>query len=411
VSRTTLLSFALAISFACAPHTTSAATPTVRAITTFVTLDATHYEKQLADAEAGLRKAKALFEKSGYAVQTVRITTQPFMEYVGELPADQGLALLRRLDAFGNKNGVTMNIGPAVLDDHPDPKALQILEDLHAHGNALNATMIVASEAGIHWNTIKAAAHHVRVVAERSPRSQGNFSFAAVAMVAPGSPFSPVSYHLNLGGSFAIGLQSADRVAEVLARTHGDAPRAIAELSGALSEEAAEVHRIAAQIEQQTQWKYLGLDPTPAPLKDVSIAAAMEGFTGASFGSSGTMTAAYIITESQRRIPGPRVGYSGLMLPVLEDSRLAQRWNEGAITLDSLLAYSAVCGTGLDAVPLPGDVTEEQIARIIGDVAVLAYKWKKPLTARLQPVHGKRAGEMSDFDSPYMVNVRLQDVK
>jgi len=70
-----------------------------------------------------------------------------------------------------------------------------------------------------------------------------------------------------------------------------------------------------------------------------------------------------------------------------------------------------VCGTGLDTVPLPGEVTEQQLARIIGDVAVLAYKWKKPLTARLQPVHGRRAGQMSEFDDPFIVNARLQPLR
>jgi uncharacterized protein (UPF0210 family) len=123
------------------------------------------------------------------------------------------------------------------------------------------------------------------------------------------------------------------------------------------------------------------------------------------------MTAASIITNALREVPAPLVGYAGLMLPVMEDTRIAQRWSEGAIDLDALLAYSAVCGTGLDTIPLPGDVTEAQLARIIGDVAVLAHKWRKPLTARLQPVHGRKAGEMSAFDDPFLVNVKLQPVK
>ena len=86
------------------------------------------------------------------------------------------------------------------------------------------------------------------------------------------------------------------------------------------------------------------------------------------------------------------------MLPVLEDPVLAQRWSEGTFGLDSLLAYSAVCGTGLDAIPLPGDVSQQQLERIIGDVASLAFKWHKPLTARLIPAPGKKAGDRTDFD-------------
>jgi uncharacterized protein len=93
---------------------------------------------------------------------------------------------------------------------------------------------------------------------------------------------------------------------------------------------------------------------------------------------------------------------------VLEDKRIAQRWSEGALSLDTLLSYSSVCATGLDTVPLPGDITEDQVARIIGDVASLAFKWKKPLTARLQPVNGRTAGEMSDFESEFLTNAKLQ---
>jgi hypothetical protein len=96
------------------------------------------------------------------------------------------------------------------------------------------------------------------------------------------------------------------------------------------------------------------------------------------------------------------------MVPVLEDSILAQRWSQGAFSIDSLLAYSAVCGTGLDTVPLPGGVTEEQLAGIIGDMATLAYKWKKPLSARLQPVAGKKAGDKTEFNNPHLVDAVIQ---
>ncbi len=85
-----------------------------------------------------------------------------------------------------------------------------------------------------------------------------------------------------------------------------------------------------------------------------------------------------------------------------------QRWSEGRISLDGLLSYSSVCATGLDTVPFPGDVSAEQIARILGDVASLAYKWHKPLSARLLPVKGKHAGEESNFDDPHLTNATLQ---
>jgi uncharacterized protein (UPF0210 family) len=92
------------------------------------------------------------------------------------------------------------------------------------------------------------------------------------------------------------------------------------------------------------------------------------------------------------------------MVPVMEDKLLAQRWAEGTYNVDSLLAYSAVCGTGLDTVPLPGDVTLGQLERILSDVASLATKWNKPLSARLQPIPGKKPGDRTDFDDPFLFN-------
>jgi uncharacterized protein (UPF0210 family) len=119
------------------------------------------------------------------------------------------------------------------------------------------------------------------------------------------------------------------------------------------------------------------------------------------------MTAALVITTAVKAVAVKQVGYSGLMIPVMEDKLIAQRWSEGAVTTDSLLAYSAVCGTGLDTVPFPGDISAAQLERIFGDVAALAWKWKKPLSARLQPVLGRKAGERTEFDSQYLFNTTL----
>jgi uncharacterized protein (UPF0210 family) len=85
------------------------------------------------------------------------------------------------------------------------------------------------------------------------------------------------------------------------------------------------------------------------------------------------------------------------MIPVLEETTLTRRWTEQTYGLDSILAYSAVCAAGVDTVPLAGDTSEDVIARIVGDVATLAFKWNKPLAARLLPAPGKKAGEMTEF--------------
>jgi uncharacterized protein len=41
-------------------------------------------------------------------------------------------------------------------------------------------------------------------------------------------------------------------------------------------------------------------------------------------------------------------------------------------------------------------------------MASLAVKWHKPLSARLLPVAGKKAGDMTEFSSPYLVNIHIR---
>ena len=128
-------------------------------------------------------------------------------------------------------------------------------------------------------------------------------------------------------------------------------------------------------------------------------------------GLHGSLAAAAILTDAIDQARFPRAGFSGLMMPVLEDAMLAERAAEGRLTVKDLLLYSAVCGTGLDTVPLPGDVTSGQIAALLLDISALALRLDKPLTARLMPVPGKQAGDMTSFDFDYFANSRVMALK
>ncbi len=371
--------------------------PRIRTITAFVRIDAADYRTQFQQSLDMLRAAKSLFEKGGYEVQTIRITTQPFPEYIRGLSEAQALQLFTAMDDLRAKESFYLNIGPLLIAKQEDISQISLLSKILA-STRINASLPVTGADGVDWRAVRAAAEVIKYVEDHSPNGVGNFDFAAVAMVPPGIPFNPASSHNGSGHEFSIGWEAGAFVADVLAEARGDAAVAAQLLSRRFSEQASAVDVLASKVAKESGWTYIGLDPTPAPGNDSSIGAAIEAFTGASFGSSGTLTAAALITRAERSISVKRVGFSGLMLPVLEDPVLSQRWAEGSFDLDSLLAYSAVCGTGLDVIPLPGDVSQQQLERIIGDMASLAFKWNKPLTARLIPAPGKKAGDRTDFD-------------
>jgi uncharacterized protein (UPF0210 family) len=392
---------------AAASTTPEARKPNVRAITAFVRLDHSNYEKQVDEAMSVLNAAKTEFSRRGYSTQTVRIVTQPLAELVKGMPEPEALAFLKALDDLSQKDGFMPSVGPAMLHDSDDPATMHLLAQALSTLPHLNASAIIADDDGIHWGTIHESAKLVRYVTEHSAHSQGNFQFAATAMLKPYGPFYPGAWHNGAGKQFSLGLEGANVVQEVFGATHGDFASAVSELAHQLTIHAKVGEEVGNSVATSTGWTFMGVDPTPAPLGDASIGDAIERFTGNRFGGSGTMTAAFAITSAVKAVPVKQVGYSGLMVPVMEDKRLAQRWAENAYDVDSLLAYSAVCGTGLDTIPLPGDVSEETLARIYGDVAALAWKWHKPLSARLQPVKDKKAGDKTEFDGPYLFNTTL----
>jgi len=101
--------------------------PKVRAITAFIRLDRSRYEAQIRETLKTLREAKAVFERGGYEVESVRITTQPFPEYIHGLSKQEALDFFRAYDALAAKENFDANIGPAMLRDNDDTGPVELL--------------------------------------------------------------------------------------------------------------------------------------------------------------------------------------------------------------------------------------------------------------------------------------------
>lgn len=252
----------------------------------------------------------------------------------------------------------------------------------------------------------------VKQLARRTELGFGNLRFAATANCPPNIPFLPAAYHAGGPPVFAIAVQAADVVVEALAAPGGMSQvedRLVALLEGG----CVPVERIADQLAAEHGYVFGGIDlsPAPFPSDQISIGAAIEHAGVEAFGAPGTLYVAAMITRAIRRTRVRRCGFSGLMLPLLEDSVLARRASECPPSLHELLLYSAVCGTGLDTIPLPEDVSEAELTGIYLDVAALSVALNgKPLTARLMPVPGAVAGDETRFSFDYFANSRVLPV-
>src|ERR1700693_813821 len=250
--------------------------PKVRAITGFVRLEQKHYTQQIAETLAVLRAAKAGFKQQGDEVETLRIVTQPLGELVKGQSDPDALAFLKSLDDLSVKEKFLANVGRAMPRDSDDPHIMRLLSQALSTLPDLEANAIIADEDGIHWKVIRETAALIHYVTDHSAHSQGNFNFTATAMLKPYGPFYPGAYFTGEDKRFSIGYQGANIVQEVFARTRGNFDASVAELTKQLTVHAKVAEAIGVKVAASSGWTFMGVDPTPAPLGDVSIGAAGE---------------------------------------------------------------------------------------------------------------------------------------
>lgn len=385
----------------------------VRTITAGVELSQAVELDRVEEALAFLARAKQTFQDEGYEVQTTRVATNPWLAEA----STQGdgrvrgkmLERLRSLDQLVASRGAVVSIGPVLATNRDEGDLPAWAAELIQTTRTISFSTVIASpEQGVHGAVAAVTARAMLSIAAALAGGVGNFRFAAAANVPAGTPFFPVAWHRG-PASFAIGAESASVVAEAFASLPAGADPTL-QLQRRLDDALKPIERVAKSVAQREKRAYLGIDTSPAPSLDRSICAAIEALTGAPFGSPGTLEACATITAGIKSVGVSTCGYSGLMLPVLEDPLLAKRAGEGRYTIRDLLLYSSVCGTGLDVVPIPGDTPAEAIAGVLRDVAALSARLRKPLSARLFVVPGKKAGDIARFDDPVLTDSVVMDV-
>ena len=359
--------------------------------------------------------ARAQFADAGLEVQTVRLATQPFPEVLHDQGPDAAPAFAQALEAACQAHGIDYcSIGPVVaIDPTSELSYIAVIPEVIRSTEVAFASVLVAAQgSGINLEAIEASARAVADIARSTPDGFGNLRVAVLVNCGPGSPFFPVSYHGGGGTRFSIATEAADLAVEAFSSA-GSLEEAAANLRGAIEETAQVIERVSRGLANHFGFGFAGVDFSLAPFPETarSIGHAIEQLGVDAFGSNGTLFTVAFIKRAIDAASFHHCGFSGVMLPVLEDQTLAERSVERTFDLDSLLLYSTVCGTGLDTIPLPGDVSVEELSAILLDVATLSLVADKPLTARLMPIPGKKAGEMTDFDFEYFANGRVMETR
>jgi uncharacterized protein (UPF0210 family) len=297
-------------------------------------------------------------------------------------------------------------VGPALPHE---PEAYELIPEIIEATESVFASGIYADqESGLSLQAARACAEIIHQVSTISMDGFANLRFAALANVPSGSPFFPAAYHRGGPPAFAVATEAADLA--VTAFSDGIAIlAAVRLLIEAIEGHASVISKVAQSIAGQSPVRYCGIDFSLAPFPEESrsLGTALRALGVPAMGKAGFITGAGIMADCIDQADFDRTGFCGLFLPVMEDLILAQDAAAGHLEVKDLLLAATVCGTGLDTVPLPGDIPAEAIFALLLDLGVLALRHDKPLTARLMPIPEKVAGDEIQFDFPYFADCRV----
>ncbi|CAJ1963484.1 unnamed protein product [Cylindrotheca closterium] len=436
----------------------------VRAITGFLELSSSDFDhdgnkesatllaKKVRTCASFLKKVQHEFEQQGYIVQTLRLATNPFGEWLlldgnkanddedhgkGDNEKSQPyqssiIDRLKLLDTILAMNEISFcSLGPAMTIQEATSWCCQIV----ALSSRLSCSMnikagdVVAANAAANIILDISKLGSLSVDAPQHVKDGlGNFQFCAASNCQPFIPFFPAAKSVSSSSSsgkggealkFAIGLENGPVIQSILADT-GSVGRIADHFSKQYSDMLLPLQDICNKVASNSEnaaAEFLGIDTSlnPSLAANGSIAAALEALDEVEvFGGPGTTAATAQLTVALQSLPNIKLtGYCGVMLPVCEDQRLAELTLGGAkrkLRISDLLLISTVCGVGLDTIPLPGDCSVKAIASMILDVAGIAGRWNKSLSCRVLPVPGLHSGDMTRFDSPYLINAQVFSV-
>jgi len=381
----------------------------IRSVTLFENPGDPIQEEVLNLSESFSGQAKTLFQSAGYEVQTIRLATPPFPAYLRDIKTDRVLSYAEKLEQSYKSLGFDyISLGPALPSS---PESYSIIPDLiQATNDTFCSGLMTDSQNGVSLGSVRSCGKIIHQLAPLDRDGFANLYFAALGNVPPGAPFFPAAYSADENPIFAIAVEAADLAVEAFseAQTFTEARD---QLISSIERHGKELTRVSQDLEKSTGISFGGIDYSlaPFPADNLSIGTALEEIGLKQLGYYGSLAAAAFLADVIDRANFPRTGFSGLMLPLLEDAILAKRAAEGSLGLKDLLLYSTVCGTGLDTIPLPGDITADQLSAILFDLAALSMRLNKPLTARLMPIPGKSAGDPTTFDFPFFANSKVLD--
>ncbi len=389
----------------------------IRSITVGIALDGQSKLELTSAISNFMSISQTIYNQHDIKIRTTRLALEPI-----NLDPDFTGAFFRSaldwISAVCNNVGIRWFCVPFDCSETEDSHIYSSIayETISRHQNAF-VNFIVARDGKIGHSGVAAAANLISRVSTISNNGFDNFRVGVSCDCRPHTPFFPFSYHDGDNG-FSVALETVDMFLNTIeSEIHNGIEAVQTTLLERLTDNLILIDKLGRDIERQTGMKFLGIDASLAPFPngDTSVAKIVEKLGVEDFGANGSLFFTSFLTNIIKmalfKSNVRYVGFNGVMYSLLEDDYLAKRARQKNFNIDSLMLYSTVCGCGIDMVPVPGDILEEEIAAMIMDVSSLAITLNKPLGVRILPIPGKKGNELTGFNYDFLVDTRIMNVR
>ncbi|MBT3324106.1 DUF711 family protein [archaeon] len=349
-------------------------------------------------------------------IRTFRINLTPVTNKDSNLNSQKIIGKIETFSNFAEKLNIRWINIPYDLTENPKELSELAFTILKRYPKTFS-NLIVAKDKNISYNAIPIASKFIKDVSKLDNSGYNNFRVGVSCNIKANTPFFPYTYSSEELG-ISTGLELPKEFIKIINSSENrDLISLREEIITKISPEVNKINNILSVLAKKHFIKYNGIDFSlaPYPEKGSSVAELIELLGLEQLGSNGTLFLTSYLTdilkEIQKRNNTPTTGFNGVMFSLLEDEQLGLRNNNKLFSIDSLISYSAVCGCGLDMIPLPGDIFEEELNSIILDVAALSTTLDKPLGVRVLPIPTKQENEFTTFNMDFLFNTRVKKPK
>lgn len=285
-----------------------------------------------------------------------------------------------------------------------------IPEALATTERVCSSVNVATTRAGINADAILLMGRTIKELAELTARQHGIgcAKLVTFANIPDDNPFVAGAMHGVGEGECVInvGCSGPGVVLSAIRRLRASgAPMDLTTIADTIKRMAFKVTRageligreVARRLGPPARFGIVDLSLAPTPAVGDSVAEILEAMGLERAGAPGSVAALAMLTDAVKKggvMASSHVGgLSGAFIPVSEDARMVEAVRAGALSLEGLMAMSAVCSVGLDMVAVPGDTPAETLAAIIADEIAIGVFNNKATAVRIIPVPGKKVGE------------------